>query len=45
MYRANEAQQMSIYDSYLKLPGHIQKLVEYIRKVLSAGQMERGFSH
>ena len=28
MYRANEAQQMSIYDSYLKLPGHIQKLVE-----------------
>ena len=28
MYRTNEAQQMSIYDSYLKLPEHIRKLVD-----------------
>ena len=28
MYRANEAQQMSIYDSYLKLPEHIRKLID-----------------
>ena len=28
MYKANKAQQMSIYDSYLKLPEHIRKLVE-----------------
>ena len=28
MYKPNKAQQMSIYDSYLKLPRHIQKLVE-----------------
>lgn len=28
MYRTNETQQMSIYDSYLKLPEHIRKLVD-----------------
>ena len=28
MYKANEAQQMSIYDSYLKLPGYIRKVVD-----------------
>ena len=28
MYKSNEAQQMSINDSYLKLPEHIRKLVE-----------------
>lgn len=28
MYRSNKVQQMSIYDSYLKLPEHIQKLVD-----------------
>ena len=28
MYKANKTQQMSIYDSYLQLPVHIQKLIE-----------------
>lgn len=28
MYKANDRQQISIYDSYLRLPGHIQKIVE-----------------
>ena len=28
MYRSNDTQQISIYDSYLKLPEHIRKLVD-----------------